>query len=145
MGEKIVNGFLFLLSIFYCVSANSYSFGTPVAPKSGFLPQIIGYSATLISGYLFIRSLLGKGDSAGVRMKCDFKSLGCLVALMIAYILIFKPLGYLISTFILLFVSMKIGKVKGWKTPVLVSVLTSGAFYMIFKVFLSVPLPKGIL
>ena len=40
---------------------------------------------------------------------------------------------------------MKIGRVKGWKIPAAVSVLASVFFFLIFKVFLAVPLPAGLL
>lgn len=145
MGEKIVNGFLLLLSLFYTVNARQYSFGRPAAPKTGFLPQLIGYCAVAVSAYLFIQSLRGKGDAGNVKLNCDGRRLAGLIGVMAAYILVFKSVGYLLSTVILLFIVMKIGRVKGWKVPAAVSVITSGCFYLIFKVFLSVPLPSGIL
>ena len=145
MGEKIVNGGLFLLSILYTYFARGYSFGSPTAPKVGFLPQLVGYCAIVISGYLLVRSLMGKGDAQNVKLRCDYKRLGLLVLSMVVYILIFKPVGYLISTAALLYAAMKIGKVKGWKIPAVVSVLTSVFFFLVFKVFLAVPLPAGLL
>lgn len=145
MGEKIVNGGLFLLSILYTYFARGYSFGSPTAPKVGFLPQLVGYCAIVISGYLLVRSLMGKGDAQNVKLRCDYKRLGLLVLSMVVYILIFKPVGYLISTAALLYAAMKIGRVKGWKIPAVVSVLASVIFFLIFKVFLAVPLPAGLL
>ena len=145
MGEKLVNGGLFLLSILYTYFARGYSFGSPTAPKGGFLPQLVGYCAIVISGYLLVRSLMGKGDAQNVKLRCDYKRLGLLVLSMVVYILIFKPVGYLISTAALLYAAMKIGRVKGWKIPAVVSVLTSVFFFLIFKVFLAVPLPAGLL
>lgn len=145
MGEKIVNGVLLLISLLYTCFARQYSFGTLTAPKVGFLPQLVGYCAIVVSAYLFVKSLMGKGDAKDVKLKCDFKRLGLLILSMVIYIMVFNQLGYLISTLALLFVAMKIGRVKGWKIPAVVSVLTSVFFYMVFKVFLSVPLPSGIL
>ncbi len=145
MGEKLVNGGLFLLSILYTYFARGYSFGSPTAPKVGFLPQLVGYCAIVISGYLLVRSLMGKGDAQNVKLRCDYKRLGLLVLSMVVYILIFKPVGYLISTAALLYAAMKIGRVKGWKIPAVVSVLASVFFFLIFKVFLAVPLPAGLL
>ena len=111
----------------------------------GFLPQLVGYCAIVISGYLLVRSLMGKGDAQNVKLRCDYKRLGLLVLSMVVYILIFKPVGYLISTAALLYAAMKIGKVKGWKIPAAVSVLASVFFFLVFKVFLAVPLPAGLL
>lgn len=145
MGEKVTNGFLLLLSLFYTWNARQYSFGSPTAPKTGFLPQLIGYCAVAVSAYLFIKSLQGKGDAGHVELNCDGRRLAGMIAAMAAYILFLKTAGYLMATVILLFTVMKIGRVKGWKVPFAVSVITSGCFYFIFKVFLSVPLPPGLL
>lgn len=145
MGEKVVNGFLLLLSLFYTVNARQYSFGRPTAPKTGFLPQLVGYCAVAVSAYLFIQSLRGKGDAGNVKLNCDSRRLVGLIGAMAGYILVFKSAGYLFSTVVLLFIVMKIGRVKGWKVPAAVSVITSFGFYLIFKVLLSVPLPAGLL
>lgn len=145
MGEKIVNGFLLLLSLFYCWFARKYSFGSLTAPKTGFLPQLVGYSAVIISGYLLIRSMAGRGDAKNVKMTCDYKRLALLILTMALYIIVFKKVGYLLSTAVLLYAVMKIGLVKGWKIPLSVSVITSVFFYVVFKIFLSVPLPSGFL
>lgn len=144
MGEKIVNGFLLMLSLFYTICARQYSFGTPTAPKTGFLPQLVGYAAVVISAYLLVVSLVGKGDAKDVKLRCDYKRLGLLIFTMALYIVFFKTLGYLISTILLLFITMKIGKVKGWKLPLVIAVLVSVFFYAVFKIFLAVPLPSGI-
>ncbi len=144
MGEKIVNGFLLVLSLLYTYFARAYSFGTPTAPKTGFMPQLVGYCAVVISAYLFVMSLAGKGDAKNVKLNCDVKRLGLLIFTMAVYVAVFEPLGYMISTIVLLFVVMKIGLVKGWKVPLAVSVITAAFFYTIFKIFLSVPLPSGI-
>lgn len=144
MGEKIVNGFLLLLSLFYTICARGYSFGTPTAPKTGFLPQLVGYIAVVVSAYLFVLSLAGKGDAKDVKLNCDYKRLGLLILSMILYIVLFDTLGYLICTVLLLIAAMKIGRVKGWKVPLIVALVTAVFFYAVFKMFLSVPLPSGI-
>ena len=144
MGEKIVNGFLLILSLLYTYFAREYSFGTPTAPKTGFMPQLVGYCAIVVSAYLFVRSLTGKGDAKNVKLNCDFKRLSLLILSMAVYIFVFESMGYLVSTVLLLFVVMKIGRVEGWKIPVAVSLITAAFFYTVFKIFLSVPLPSGV-
>ena len=145
MGEKIVNGFLLLLSLFYTICARGYSFGTPTAPKTGFLPQLVGYIAVAVSAYLLIVSLMGKGDAKDVKLQCDYKRLGLLILSMVLYIVLFDILGYLVCTVLLLIAAMKIGRVKGWKIPLVVALLTAIFFYAVFKMFLAVPLPSGFL
>ena len=76
-----------------------------------------------------------RGDAQNVKLRCDYKRLGLLVLSMVVYILIFKPVGYLISTAALLYAAMKIGRVKGWKIPAAVSVLASVFFFLVLRYF----------
>ncbi|MFV0412395.1 MAG: tripartite tricarboxylate transporter TctB family protein [Oscillospiraceae bacterium] len=145
MGEKIMNGFLLALSTFYLAVSYTLSFGTFSAPKAGFLPRIIGWIATAITAYLFIQSMAGKGDAKNVKLEIDWKRFVLLVGALVLYILLLKPVGYLISSAAALFAVLKIAKVKGWVLPGAIAVIASAAFYIIFKTFLSIPLPAGIL
>ncbi len=145
MGEKIVNGIIFLLSSVYLGYAMQMPFGRLGAPRFGFIPQIVGWAAVALSAFFLAQSLLGKGDSRAVRLQTDWKSLAQIVVTIILYILVLPYAGYIISSFLVLFVVLKIGKIDGWVKPLLISVSTSLVFYTIFKMALSVPLPPGIL
>ncbi len=145
MGEKIANGFLFLLSTVYLIFAMQLSFGTVSYPKGGFVPQVTGGAAVLISAYLFVQSLLGRGDSKNVKININWKRFVFIFISIVIYIIVLKPVGYIISTVLVLYAVLKIGGVKGWKLPCVISLCTSVFFYFIFKTALSVPLPVGIL
>jgi putative tricarboxylic transport membrane protein len=145
MGEKIANGFLFSLSTVYLIFAKQLTFGSASYPKGGFVPQVAGWLAVFVSGYLFVQSLRGKGDSKDVKMETDWGRLALLIISIIIYIIILRPVGYIISTILVLYAVLKIGGVKGWKLPGILSLCTSVVFYLIFNVALSVPLPTGIL
>lgn len=67
-----------------------------------------------------------------------------LLALLI-YIFLMEPLGFLLATFLLLFVLFKITSAKKWFSPLLSSLTVVFWCYLIFFVWLKVPLPKGIL
>jgi putative tricarboxylic transport membrane protein len=145
MGEKIFNGFLFLLSIAYLSVAQGLAFGSFQAPKAGFMPQLVGWLAVIVSGYLFLQALRGKGDAKNVKLDLDWKRLFLLVGVMVLYVLMIKSVGYLLCSILALFATFKIAKVKGWVVPGVISVVASGAFYFIFRVLLSISLPVGIL
>jgi hypothetical protein len=145
MGEKIVNGGLFLLSLTYFLFARSLKFGSLSAPKVGFMPQLIGGVAVVVSGVLFVEALMGKGDKKEVKLDTDMKSLVLVILSIAAYILTLDILGYLVSSSLLLLAIFTIGGVKGWVRRIIISLISSGAFYVIFKVLLDIPLPKGIL
>ena len=65
---------------------------------------------------------------------------------LLAYILLFETLGFLLSTF-LFFVSLfKLTKAKGeWVTTLMLSAGSVAATYMVFSVWLKCQLPAGIL
>jgi putative tricarboxylic transport membrane protein len=144
LGEKIINGILFVLALVYLIYARDMPFGRLASPRFGFVPQIVGWAAAFVSGFLLIQSLLGKGDCRHVRLQTDWKSLLLIVVSIIAYIFVLPYAGYIVSCFLVLLAVLKIGKVRGWITPIIVSVLTPAVFYSIFKIALSVPLPSGI-
>jgi hypothetical protein len=145
LGEKIINGLLFILALVYLTYARDMPFGRMAAPRFGFIPQIVGWAAVFVSGYLLVQSLLGKGDAGHVRLQVDWKSLILIVVSIIVYIFILPHAGYIISSFLVLLAVLKIGKVDGWITPIIISMLTPIVLYSIFKIALSVPLPPGIL
>jgi hypothetical protein len=144
LGEKIINGLLFVLALVYLTYARNMPFGRMTAPRFGFIPQIVGWAAVFVAGYLLVQSLLGKGDAGHVRLQVDWKSLLLIVASIIFYIFILPYAGYIVSSSLVLLAVLKIGKVDGWITPIIISMLTPVALYSIFKIALSVPLPPGI-
>lgn len=144
MGEKIVNGLLFLLSLVYLVYAQDMPFGKLTSPRFGFIPQLTGWAAAALSAFLLVQSLLGKGDSRHVRLNTDWKSLFFILVAVSVYIAVLPYAGYILSSFLVLFAVLKIGKITGFMKPLLISLLTSAGFYGVFDLALSVPLPSGI-
>jgi len=145
-GEQIVNAGLFLLSVFYLTySINHYKLGTMRMPKEGFLPRLLGIGMTAISGWLLIRSLMGKGDAGHVKLGFSWLRFGALIAVSFLYALTLQTIGYLIATFVFLLLVFKIAGVDGWVKPVVISLGCSAAFYLLFKMALGVMLPGGVL
>jgi len=61
------------------------------------------------------------------------------------YALTLQTVGYLIGSFLFLLLIFKIAGVAGWGKPVVISLICSAAFYLVFKMALGVMLPSGIL
>lgn len=141
MNEVIVNGFLLIISLSYLINSNDFSFGSLKYPKAGFMPQIIGWLATAISFYLFIKSLLKKDETKNKKPNLINMRLGFVLVILLIYALTMKTLGYIISTFFVLFSIQKIANREGWLVPILISAGGSIGLYLIFKTLLSVPLP----
>jgi hypothetical protein len=64
---------------------------------------------------------------------------------LIAYLLLFKVLGFYVDTFLLMVYLIKISGEKGYKRPLLVSLLTMAVTYLLFYKLLFIPFPQGLL
>lgn len=145
-GERIVNLGLLLVSAFYLAySLSHYQVGSIRMPKEGFMPMLVGAGAVLISAFLTVQSFLGKGDAKNVTFHISWPRFFLLVGISVAYALTLNLLGYMIATFLFLFAVLKIAGVGGWVKPLIIALISSVAFYLIFKVALGVMLPTGFL
>jgi putative tricarboxylic transport membrane protein len=75
----------------------------------------------------------------------DWKTWGLTALLFLVYILIFEPVGYLISTALFLFVVARILGSRAWLRDAIVSIALSLAIYYFFNGLMKVGLPKGLL
>ena len=145
-GEKLVNLFLLLLSIFYlCYSKANYKLGTMRMPKEGFMPLLLGIGMVGLSSYLTVQAFLDKGDAQNVKFNISWKRFFVLVAVCVLYAILLNTLGYLIATFLFLLSVFKIANLEGVKLPLILSLVFSVAFYVVFKIMLGVMLPAGLI
>jgi hypothetical protein len=59
------------------------------------------------------------------------------------YIALLSPLGYLVSTVVLMLTSLPVFGLANWRRVVLFSVLVAAGTYLVFSRLLLVPLPRG--
>lgn len=145
-GEKLVNLFLLVLSVFYLsYSVTHYKLGTLRMPKEGFLPLLLGIGMVGLSGFLFIQSLAGRGDAKNVKLNLPWLRFAGMIGASLAYALLLNTLGYCVCTFLFLLAILKLARLEGWKLPLIISLACAVAFYLLFKVALGVMLPAGIL
>jgi putative tricarboxylic transport membrane protein len=67
------------------------------------------------------------------------------VAILIFFALVVERAGFLITTFIFLVIWMGVIERIRWLTIISISIGTTAALYLIFALFLDVPLPMGFL
>ncbi|MBM4314816.1 MAG: tripartite tricarboxylate transporter TctB family protein, partial [Deltaproteobacteria bacterium] len=67
------------------------------------------------------------------------------LALLFIYTLLFNTLGFIIATIPLLFFLYRLMEPRPWWVALIASVVTTGLFYLGFKVGLDSQLPPGIL
>jgi hypothetical protein len=127
--ELITSLILMALGATAVLEAVQLPFGTLRAPQSGFWPLILGI-------LLLFFSLIQSGA---------WKRIGLVAGSLIAFALVFEPLGYLLAVFLLMSFLLRIIKPMKWWLVVVVGLLSSVLSYLIFGVLLSTPLPSGIL
>ena len=119
-------------------------FGNLHQPAGAFFPVILSVLIILLSLGLLVSSARTKIKRGLPALGERWKDLMPAVAALIAYVILVKPLGYVVCTtlIILLFVRLEAGS---WKAAVLLSFLCTLISYGVFKWYLMAPLPAGII
>ncbi len=116
-----------------------------VGPRA--FPILIGIGMLLCGFWLGWQTW--QKQAAGVKFaaldKADWKTLGMTALVFLVYLLIFEPVGYLISTTLFMCVAARVLGSRAWLRDVIVAVATSGVIYYLFNGLLKVGLPKGLL
>ena len=136
---------LFIGVVVLFLSSN-YSMGTLSEPGPGALPFGLGLVFVLLSLILLFRSCRSKPPedekrlSFGSRWHKIF-----MIILFLALVTFFlESLGYLLSIFLMITLSMLIMEPKRWVSALLLGIISSFSTYVLFDVWLKVQLPKGL-
>ena len=140
---RVTSVFLFAFGIFVCVQASRLEMGHLHNPGPGFIPLLAGVLLGGLSLVIFLQSFIGKEKISvfgGEWLKGTV-----VVGSLIIYILVLEKLGFLITTFIFLLVSLLSFKPRKLRDSLLVSLFTVIISYLVLSLWLKVQLPKGIL
>ena len=135
-----------LLGTAITISSFSYGVGSFSAPGPGFITFGAGAILTALSIHLGISAARRKGPAQSLRSLWEGRRTGkafYLVALLAAYMLLLKPLGFLICTFFLLILLFRIQASYSLKNVVLLSAASTLASMIVFDFWLGVQLPRG--
>ena len=143
-------GGLFWLGIGLLLSfwAVRYELGGVVQPGPGFFPFLLGLLLILLS----LLSLFGKVKRISVRdptispsLPGGWKKVVYAVVILTLAALFFEKVGYLITFFLLILLSMRGAGPQSWKRILLVALLTTLGVYLVFILLLGQPMPPGFL
>jgi len=140
--------FWFVIGIGISLRSLKYGFGSLHQPGPGFITSLAGAILTLLSLALFISSSSDREDRGGLRglwAGLDIGKVLHVIILLVIYILVLRPVGFLISTFILLFLLFRIKGTYRLRTILFLSFLVTACSYVVFELWLKAQLPKGIL
>ena len=138
-----------LVGILFCIGGLHYGLRRSGIPGPGFLPIVTGLILVALSLALLISRLLRKTDEevsaeklmpGGQALKRILKALGALCL----YTLMLERLGFAMTTFLFMVVILRL-EPRRWTFIVPAALGATAFFFLLFKVFLRVPLPPGIL
>ena len=140
--------FWLCVGIITTFSSTRYSLGSFSDPGPGALPFVLGLIFILLASIYVVTSLLGRAPrdptnsfTLGTGWR---KTLWVIVALVVSAIA-FESLGFLITVFLLITVSMLLMEPRRWRLAVFMGLASSLGSYVIFDIWLKVQLPRGIL
>jgi putative tricarboxylic transport membrane protein len=121
--------------------------GTPLMPQPGFFPFLGGFLLIVLALILLVQGIVSHGDGSPHDRE-DFGELrrpAILVVSMSIYTAVLEPLGFVLPTFIIAAVILRVLGVTSWKVLILASLGLSVGTYVLFGRILGIDLPVGIL
>jgi putative tricarboxylic transport membrane protein len=146
-GENpIPSGILMIFGLAVALGSLRYQFGSFVNPGAGFLPFFAGAIIAVLSAVTFFQNVRKKFNSLrelwkGVRWQRPATALACLLI----YSFFLRELGFVISTFILMTCFFRMLEPPSWKVTLVAAAATTMTCVLVFQVWLSTQLPRGLL
>jgi len=138
--------FWILLGGAITVSSFFYGVGSFSTPGPGFITFLAGAVLTLLSVILFISSTRAKGAGESLRSLWEGRQTGkalYILGLLVAYMFLVTPLGFLLSTFLLLIFLFRVQAAYSLRQLIFLSAAATVASLVVFDVWLGVQLPRG--
>jgi len=140
-------GVWFLLGVAIAVAGSRLQFGTWDTPGPGFVPTLAGVVLAGLATAVFITEwrvrARPKAPGPGLDRWTLWRLVGTLVALF-AYGLLLMPLGFMLTTLLVLGFLFRCIAGLGWVVSLGSTVAATVASYLLFSVWLKVPFPPGL-
>ena len=142
--DDVITGVLLLaLGVGVCVRAVGLDVGTGTSPGPGFFPFLGGLTLSALAGLLAVRGWRGQGEApasgGGLRRPI------ALVGGLMAYTALLETAGFPLATAALGTLVLIVLDTRNWLVATVASALLAALSYLVFKVWLGVDLPPGIL
>lgn len=149
MLDRISSLFWFVVSLVILEEARLLPFGTLSRPKAGFYPFILGIILGVLSLVFLLKSWLwGKGKGKGRGAFPDrkgWRNVFLTLGAMFVFYLFFESIGFLFTTFVLIFLLIKFVEPQKLFYSAWVAAVITISSYLLFEVLLKANLPRGLL
>ena len=117
-------------------------FGTVHSPGQGFFPWWTSAAVVLLALILLFQALTSR-PSIAPEAAGRIAKVARLVIVLVAYTFLLDALGYLICTFVLVLFMLRAIEPQRWTVALGMAAMTAAGSYILFAIWLSVPLPRG--
>jgi putative tricarboxylic transport membrane protein len=132
---------LAVLAAAYLVANLRYSLDTLAAPGPGVFPLAAGVALLVLAGWQVIVPARGPDRAAEVASRPRNPLL--MIGLLGLYAASLGVLGFLPSSFVLVLLAARLMGAPGWMRPAMLALGVTIATWLVFVVWLGVPLPAG--
>lgn len=138
--------FWLLFSVITCHQASRLKMGELSQPGPGFFPLSVGLVMGILSLAALFLSIRGREKKALTARHEILRWWNIVIILgaLIAYALSLEKIGFLINTFLLICLLLKVVEPQPWKTAILGGLITAIASNLVFNVVLKAQIPSGI-
>ena len=141
--NKIIAVCLVLFALAYLFAARNMNFGSWSSPKTGFMPKVSGVGMLIFSAINLVGDWRKPDEIPEELREVNWvKAFLYIGACAVYVILLSAGVGYLIATPVCLLAMIKFTGIKGWKIPIVTTVLVTAFFYGVFHVVMGVYLPR---
>lgn len=132
-----------------CWGGLKLGFGSFHQPHAGFMPVLSGLVLGLLALVDLISGLINQWqyekEDQHIWANINWGKLFLTIAVLFLYTTLFSTLGFMIGTFLLLLFLYRVMEPRQWWLVTIASIITTGLFYLGFKVGLDSQLPQGFL
>ena len=127
--------------------ASRLAFGSIRVPQTAFFPSLLAILLLFFSIALLVQT---RRQAAGESREPPIKSeawirISITLAAMLGFALVLEKLGFLLSTFTLMLLLLRVVEAQKWSRVIAVALATALISYFLFARLLNIPLPAGVL
>jgi len=135
------------LSLWLIIEANKFDYRMMYTPGPGFLPFWLGVSLGMLSLYLIVHPFFQKNrKEPKAKILPGWKTLlrvGLILLIFSGFILLMTTLGFSLAVFVSVALILFVLEAYGMARSIIYGILYSGLFFLIFRYWMGVDLPKG--
>lgn len=142
MKERVISIGILVFALVYLAGSISLSVGTVAQPGPGFMPAGIAFGLLMAAGINVYKAFrMGKEKTEGDSW-LKIEPMGIAVILFV-YPIILRPLYFIIATFLVLFILLRLMKFKSLLVSFLTAIFATLISFYLFSNVLGVVLPSG--